>query len=138
MFWFINKIILLFWCSKGLLSMINKYKVSGPLEPGSRVWQLPYQYSRNLLLFATVCHSNISEIYFNLPHQHFRGTNGPGYVWISLWLENFWSYSYRQASRSIWVLWIKKKVIYKFIKPHKNAAMLFFSNHTIKCRLDLS
>ena len=44
----------------------------------------------------------------------------------------------RQASRSIWVLWIKKNVIYKFIKPHKNAAMLFFSNHTIKYRLDLS
>ena len=50
--------------------LIFSILIAGPLEPGSRVWQLPYQYLRNLLLSAKVCHTNISEIYFNLPHQY--------------------------------------------------------------------
>ena len=47
------------------------------MEPSGRVWQLPHQCLINLLLSATVYHSNILEIYFNLSHHYFQASNGP-------------------------------------------------------------
>ena len=32
---------------------------------------------KKLPLSATVCHANISEIHFNLPHQYFRASINP-------------------------------------------------------------
>ena len=57
-----------------------KRSKSGPLEPCGKVWQLPYQHLRNLLLSATFCHTNILEIYLNLPRQWFRASNGPAEI----------------------------------------------------------
>ena len=39
--------------------VLTEATCTGVAEPGGRVWQLPYQYLRYLLLSALVCHTNI-------------------------------------------------------------------------------
>ena len=42
----------------------------GSLEPMEPMLTQQLQYLRTLQLSATVCYTNILEIYFNLPHQY--------------------------------------------------------------------
>ena len=80
-------------CSPNIWTIRNESKgfAPGPMELGGRVWQLPYKYLRNLISSATVCHTNILEIHFDLPHQCFSASNGPvhtQYLCRSLWIAH--------------------------------------------------
>ena len=59
------------------------------MELGARVWQLSHYDLRNLLLYAIFFYINISEIYFNLPDQYFRASNGLGIENEEITLKEF-------------------------------------------------
>ena len=56
---------------QGSMVTIAAPVISGVAEHSGRVWHLPYQFLRCLLLSATVCYTNICEIQQVLPHQYF-------------------------------------------------------------------
>ena len=57
-FWYY--IVLSFFLPESAMMNLIKDHIylAGVAESGRRVWQLPYQYSRFLVLFASVCRNN--------------------------------------------------------------------------------